>query len=230
MPHRQPPINFCTPVITPLLRLRRFTILSFLLAISACGQHHPSSLRDVYSISLQPVGTFPASRIAFLQTQLTQFLHKQVFLLPPVGIPRSFRNDTKGLRYSADSLMQFLSQNVSGTKSIVIGLTTEDIYTTVRDNNGAIKEPRDKYAVWGIFGLGYCPGKASIVSTYRLQIKDEQLFLHRLRTVVFHELGHNLGLPHCPNPHCIMNDANEKIVTIDSSGANFCASCLKKLN
>jgi len=143
-------------------------------------------------------------------------------------MPSEFRNDSKGHRYSADSLIQFLSQYEPDTRSIIIGLTTEDIFTTVRDNTGAIKEPRDKYAVWGIFGLGSCPGKASAVSMHRLQTRNEQVLLHRLRTVVFHELGHNLGLTHCSNPHCIMNDANEKISTIDNSD-DFCPRCLKKL-
>ena len=213
----------------------RFAILSILILLtgSSCRRQHPSGatpVSDIRSISLQPIGVFPGSSIDFLQTQLSQFLHKQVFILPPMGMPVSFRNDAKGERYSADSLVQTLSQNAPDTRSIVMGLTTQDIYTTVRDSAGAIKKPWDKYAVWGIFGLGSCPGRASIISTCRLQTADNQLFLHRLRTVAIHELGHNLGLPHCPNPHCIMNDANEKISTVDHSGDDFCPSCRKKSN
>lgn len=209
--------------------LRSIAILPILLAITACRSPHPSHFSDIHSISLQPVGSFPSSRINYLQAELTRFLHKQVLVNPSIGIPPGFRNDTKGKRYSADSLVHFLSQNISDPGDIVIGLTTEDIFTTVRDWTGAVKQPRDKYEIWGIFGLGSLPGRTSIVSIHRLQTSSEPLFLHRLRTVVLHELGHNLGLPHCPNLHCIMNDANEKIATIDNSSDQFCASCQSRV-
>jgi archaemetzincin len=99
----------------------------------------------------------------------------------------------------------------------------------VREKDGSIKQPVYKYAVWGIFGLGDCPGKASIVSNFRLHTSDTSKYHHRIRTVVLHELGHNFGLPHCPNPHCIMNDANEKIATIDNSSDDYCRTCRNKL-
>ena len=215
------------PITVPRPRLATLLVL---LTLSACRHPHSSRLSDIHSVSLQPVGAFPAQTIDFLQADLSRFLHKPIVLLPPTDIPSRFRDDTKGPRYSADSLVQFLSGNIADPHDIVIGLTTKDIFTTVCDSSDAIKPPLNKYAVWGIFGLGSCPGHSSIVSTQRLQTSNEKLFLHRLRTVVLHELGHNLGLPHCPNPRCIMNDANETIATIDNSGDNFCPSCQKKLN
>jgi archaemetzincin len=237
MPHLQPTSSHPQPTSSspwlkpaPHFRRPRLAIPLIFLAITACRQPHPYRLSDIHSVSLQPVGYFPTTRLEYLQTQLTRFLHKEITLLPPINMPPGIRNDTKDERYSADSLVHFLSQVAPDSRSIVIGLTTEDIFTTVRDSTGGIKQPLDKYAVWGIFGLGSCPGRSPIVSIHRLLTTNEQLFLHRLRTVVLHELGHNLGLPHCPNPHCIMNDAHEKVATVDDSGDDFCASCQKKLN
>ncbi|WP_118972472.1 matrixin family metalloprotease [Taibaiella koreensis] len=79
-----------------------------------------------------------------------------------------------------------------------------------------------------MFGLGLCPGKACVVADHRLTTNDEQRFRHRIRTVVLHEIGHNLGLPHCSSQGCIMSDANEKIATVDRSGDNYCKACIRK--
>jgi archaemetzincin len=38
-----------------------------------------------------------------------------------------------------------------------------------------------------------------------------------------------LGLPHCPTKGCIMQDANETIVTIDEEVLELCNDCKEKL-
>ena len=58
-----------------------------------------------------------------------------------------------------------------------------------------MKKPKSKYEDWGIFGLGYRPGNAAMVSTFRL--RKPGLTIERLQKVVTHEIGHNLGLKHC---------------------------------
>ncbi|MHA4809402.1 matrixin family metalloprotease [Flavitalea flava] len=67
------------------------------------------------------------------------------------------------------------------------------------------------------------------MSDYRLRTEDRIKFEHRIRTVVLHEIGHNMGLTHCPNAHCIMNDANEKISSVDNSSNELCERCHNKL-
>ncbi len=51
----------------------------------------------------------------------------------------------------------------------------------------------------------------------------------RLVKVVNHELGHTLGLPHCPSAGCLMEDAKGTIVTVDNETGAFCDGCKKKL-
>lgn len=104
------------------------------------------------------------------------------------------------------------------------------ISTTKYDKDGNILKPESKYADWGVFGLGYMPGTSCVVSTYRLKTTDKKLFYNRVKKVVIHELGHNLGLDHCPDKHCVMTDAVEKISTIDNEAHELCGKCRDKIN
>ena len=48
---------------------------------------------------------------------------------------------------------------------------------------------------------------------------SEALVRERLWKVAIHELGHTLGLPHCPNNGCLMQDAHGTVKT--DCGARF---------
>ena len=78
-------------------------------------------------------------------------------------------------------------------------------------------------------GLAYRPGKSSIISKFRLKNNDKKLELERFKKVVIHEFGHNLGLPHCENTHCVMTSAAEKISTIDTEKMELCSKCKRQL-
>lgn len=199
-------------------------IMLFALLLSNCSARH----NKTRVIALQPIGHYNPTQLLFVKEQVHRFFKKPVIVLPEKNMPPSFLNTTKGERYSADSTIKWLSSMVNDSVSHVVGLTHKDIYTTIADKNGHIKEPSYKYAVWGIFGYGFCPGRSAVVSDYRLLTNDIKIFQHRLRTVVIHEIGHNLGLPHCKETNCIMNDANEKIQTVDNSADDYCASCRSK--
>ncbi|MBO9204116.1 MULTISPECIES: matrixin family metalloprotease [Niastella] len=184
------------------------------------NQHH--------IIGLQPIGQYAPGQLQFIQKELHAFFKVPVVILKGKDMPVSFINRSKGERYSADTLIKWLADNAPDSITKIVGLTHKDIFTTVKEN-GHIKGPAASYAVWGIFGLGYQPGRSSVISDHRLQTSNIPCFKHRLRTIVIHELGHNQGLPHCPTPKCIMNDANERIQTVDQSGDTYCSLCKGKL-
>lgn len=183
----------------------------------------------VHTIGLQPIGHYDAQQMRFVQQQVQEFFHKRVVILQEMQMPAAWLDRSKGERYSADSIIKFLHTRANDSLTNIVGLTHKDIFTSRKDENGRLKKPYWKYAVWGIFGLGYQPGRSCVISDLRLKTTDTARFNHRLRTVVIHELGHNMGRSHCRNSRCIMNDANEKIQTIDNSGDEFCADCSKRI-
>jgi archaemetzincin len=59
-----------------------------------------------------------------------------------------------------------------------------------------------------VFGLSVLGSRRSVVSWARLAVedgKDPGLLIRRLTTEVVHEVGHGLGLVHCPVPDCAMH-------------------------
>ncbi|HTE11090.1 MAG TPA: matrixin family metalloprotease [Chitinophagaceae bacterium] len=180
-------------------------------------------------IGIQPLGEYNKERLNFVREQITHFYRTPVIILPPKPLPKSFINRQKGERYCADSILLFLKALKNDSIVEVVGLVHKDIYTTKKDRDGNIQQPVAKYAVWGICGLGYLPGDECIISDLRLKTKDSTVFKRRLKTVVIHEIGHNLGLPHCKVKGCIMSDTNEKVATLDKSRNDYCDECKLKL-
>lgn len=205
-------------------------LISFFILIVSGGCRTGSFKKEQHVIALQPLNHYSKSEIAFLEKELGLFFKKKIIVLPDRPIPDTFIDRSKGKRYSAGKIINWISSFKTDTTIAVIGLTHEDIFTTKKDKSGRIKQPASTYAIFGIFGLGYCPGPSCVVADIRLRTKDSKLFHHRLRTVTIHEIGHNMGLPHCPQKNCIMSDANEKISTVDNSGLDYCDTCRHKLN
>ena len=73
-------------------------------------------------------------------------------------------------------------------------------------------------------GLGYQPGSACVVSTFRLS--KENLAEHYFK-VSIHELGHTQGLPHCAVNTCFMRDAKGGNPLNEET--DFCPACKSHL-
>lgn len=74
---------------------------------------------------------------------------------------------------------------------------------------------------YGVMGLGFMPGNACVISSFRLG--DKKNLHERLYKVAIHELGHNNGLPHCKEDSCYMMDAEGKM-KLDNEHF-FCNQC-----
>ena len=81
-----------------------------------------------------------------------------------------------------------------------------------------------------VFGEAQLNGKHSIVSICRFYEEfysgktNYNLLLKRVSKEVFHELGHNFGLKHCPNWDCVMH-ASLSIEEVDIKGDQYCKDC-----
>jgi archaemetzincin len=178
-------------------------------------------------IALQPFGDFNVQQLEFIRKEIGTLFHTSVLILKPVDIPVRFRAVGKE-QYSADSLIMFLLKFTNNTIVDVVGVTHEDIYTIHEYQTHKKNLPPVLYEPGDIFGYGYVSGNSCIVSDYRLKTNDEELSDKRLSKVIIHEIGHNLGLPHCSNDTCIMFEGD--IRTLDKCNGNYCNQCRWILN
>lgn len=180
-------------------------------------------------VSLLPLGNVSAQYLDSVSTAIKNEYHFDVSVLAEIKIPEKFFVNIKSSRYRADSLIKYLRRIKPDTVDYIMGITEQDISVTNRGENGNIKNPESKFADWGVFGFGYVGNSSSIISSFRIKNADEKIFFSRFQKIVLHELGHNLGLPHCKNKMCVMCDAAETIRTIDRVNKALCDDCIAKI-
>jgi archaemetzincin len=184
--------------------------------------------KERLSIGIQPFGSVEEEDIEVLYNTISLVFDATVHVLPSVSLPESAFIHEKSPRYRGDSLVLHLIRIKPDTINYIIGITTKDISVTKYDHDGTIKSPQSKYSDWGVFGLAQLRGSSCLVSTFRLNPKHPH-FHNRLSKITIHELGHNFGLPHCPNDSCIMQDAAESIHTIDGVELYLCSKCHQRV-
>ena len=85
-----------------------------------------------------------------------------------------------------------------------------------------------------VFGEAQLGGRAAIISIARLRQgfyglpDDPALLYHRAEKEALHELGHTLGLVHCPDYGCVMRFSNS-VEEVDLKGERFCTSCAARV-
>lgn len=184
-------------------------------------------------VGIQPFGEVKQAEVDSVKSAIELMYDFEVVILDRISLPKMAYTEIRYPRYRADSLVKWISDHVPDTVDMVIGLTNKDISTTkYKDRKKKIiKEPQWQYRDFGIFGLGRVGGDACVVSSYRLHKNaSTSLFYKRLTRISCHEVGHVLGLHHCPEKSCLMNDANETIKTIDNSTGELCEKCWSEIH
>lgn len=184
---------------------RILLVLLLLIGFNSCQTNV-----EKRTICLQPFSDFSTSDAIKIRSEISK-IYVDVEILPAIDFPKESWNSAK-TRHRADSIIRFLDRRTPSDR-LTIGLTNQDISTT-----------KGKHKDWGVMGLGFCPGKSCVASTFRLNKKNK---LEQLYKVAVHELGHTEGLPHCPEPTCFMRDAKGK--NHKDEEVEFCYSCRRKL-
>ena len=183
-----------------------------------------------FTIAVQPLGKVDKHIVDDIISGLQSTYGADILQLPQKPMYQEAFVNIKSPRYRADSLLKFLKRDMPAKADYILGITSRDISTTKYELFPlVIKKPASKYRDWGVFGLGSCPGKSCMVSTFRVKTEDRQLGSERMQKIAIHEVGHNLGLKHCSDKSCVMTDAVESVATVDNALKKLCNKCTNQL-
>jgi archaemetzincin len=169
------------------------------------------------AIRLISVGSLPPVLLGFLQDGLRRELGAVVRLGENLPLPASCP-EGRG-QYPGEPFLAALAAVGGAGEDLILGVTGVDL--TVPGLNF-------------IFGLADSRSRGAVISLARLypefygQPRNPGLFKERALKEAVHELGHLLGLDHCPDPACIMSFSNS-LADTDRKGLGFCQACRERL-
>ena len=168
-------------------------------------------------VYLIPIGVVDEKILEELKSSL-----KERFLLEVVigeALPKpDYAYNRRRRQYHSSPILDNLSRNVPSHAYRVLGVTELDLYVSNLNF---------------IFGQAKMGGRTALISLARLREKlwgrrpNGKLLRERTLKEAVHELGHTLGLEHCPNPKCVMHFSNS-LADTDVKGSWFCPECEKK--
>lgn len=169
-------------------------------------------------VVIVPIGEIDPQSIAWLIEKLHLYLSQQIELHEPIEMPLE-AYDPSRKQYYATAILKELLKFSPTSESKMLGITREDLYAQ---------------GLYFVFGEAFVDGRAAVISMKRLypefyrQPADPPKFGLRMAKEAIHEIGHTLGLNHCPDIRCIMHYSNS-IEDTDRKGPGFCPDCLQLL-
>jgi len=169
-------------------------------------------------IGILPLGEITPDLLGGLQQGLVKtfpdtacMIIKKVLPVPKLAF------DKKRNQYSSSVILNEIRAYASKHEKLhgVLGVVDVDIYV-----------PELNY----VFGEAYTPGKAALISLWRLKPEfygenaGPDVFVSRALKESIHELGHTLGLPHCARSLCVMHFSNS-IFDTDKKQSLLCDQC-----
>ena len=188
-------------------------LLGLILSLQACDSPKADGIPAKTSrktavtppaIRILPLGHAPKALVDRTAEDLRK-VFPDVRILPAEPMPVNAWYKTNK-RWRADTLIGWMGKRAAPGE-VYLGITTDDISAA---KEGVAQD-------FGIMGLGQKPGLACVASNHRLHDKSQ------FPKIVIHELGHTAGLPHCPEPRCLMRSANGKDHTREIDA--FCDKC-----
>jgi archaemetzincin len=169
-------------------------------------------------IGILPIGQADTDTLMRIKENLTRVFPDTTCLVIDEKLPlRKEDFDKKRKQYRSNAILSEIQGYAAKKTDLnrVLGVVDADIFV-----------PELNF----VFGEAACPGKAALISLWRLKPEfygdapNVALFSARTLKEAVHELGHTLGLRHCPRSSCVMHFSNS-ISDTDIKQSLFCEQC-----
>jgi archaemetzincin len=163
------------------------------------------------------LGSLPPAMLGFLEEGLRRELGAAVRRGENLPLPASC-SEGRGQCQGEPFLAALAAVQEPGTE-FILGVTGVDLTVPGLNFVFGLADPRSRCAVISL---------ARLYPEFYGRPRDPRLFKERALKEAVHELGHLLGLGHCPDPACIMFFSNSLSDT-DRKGPGFCPRCRELL-
>ena len=189
-------------------------VLVLTVLLSLTNPIHAEPLK----ILLIPCGQAPETVLSHLEEGLRREFGVEVGVGQEITVPESAYVPERR-QYLAEAFVTLPPAETLNRRNLALIVTPVDLYV-----------PRLNF----VFGLADVRRRAAVISLARLnpefygQRSNPRLLNERALKEAVHELGHLLGLGHCPKPTCIMFFSNT-LADTDRKGPGFCPVCSKQV-
>ena len=167
----------------------------------------------VMTIAVLPIGNVEEKTLQAIKDGLTKiFPRTKTMLVEGLPVPENAFDKKRGQYRSNQILGTIQSYSDKKEFSRVLGVLGVDIFV-----------PELNF----VFGEAAFPGKAALISLYRLKPEfygdsaNQEVLVDRAVKEAVHEVGHTLGLKHCSRTDCVMHFSNS-IIDTDKKQRLFC--------
>jgi archaemetzincin len=160
-------------------------------------------------LTIVPIGAVQADDLDALSNMLST-AGFDVSIGAALDLPKAAYDPARD-QYGAEALLYAIRRRTPG---LVLGVADVDLYAA---------------GLNFVFGIAEAPDGPAVIGLRRLRTgANERKYRDRMIKEAVHELGHSLGLGHCPDPACVMYFSNS-LTDTDHKNRRFCDQCNRRL-
>jgi archaemetzincin len=191
------------------------------IASAAARDAAPAPAERRFVVRLLPIGDVAQDTIEKAAAGVESHGPIRAIVEKRLPLPPETMSSQKG-RYRSELLLDWIAKLDLPAGGKILGITDVDI---VAHKGNAPN--------WGVLGLGAIDGRMCVISTFRMKRKkgggtvSEDVVTERLWKTAVHEVGHTIGIEHCPVGGCLMHDGMGTVFTTDEEH-DFCPRCASR--